>query len=384
MWRQYNLLLRNHSVRVLHIQKVTGIAGSENHLLTLLPSLPDYGYEPTMLVLADRSGRSDPFVAHMQAVGVPTEVIPMRGDLDPLLLHRLVHFIRQGGHHIVHTHLLHADLYGRLAARIAGRKVISTYHCDDPFHLIWGVKQVDRITALMCSQIICISKAVQEFVHKQIGVAVKRLNVVHYGLKPPPLNNSLVNIRANLSIGSADSLVGIVARLTEQKGHSHLLHAIQLLLNSIPSIHLAIVGDGELRSQLEDLSIQLGIKEHVHFLGFRSDVLNLMCEFDILVVPSLFEGFGLVLLEAMAAAKPIVATRVSAIPEIIVDGKTGLLVPPCDPRGLAQAILQLIMNPGLALNLGYCGRKQLEQRFTVQKMVEDTVRVYRTVVPSGN
>src|SRR5262245_34870872 len=127
-------------LKVLHIQKVAGIAGSENHLLTLLPRLREYGYAPTMLVLADRNDRPGPFVECMRATGVPIKVRPIMGDLDLLLLPRLVRFMRQGGYDLVHTHLLHADLYGRLAARMAGVSLVSTYHCDDPLHLIPGVR----------------------------------------------------------------------------------------------------------------------------------------------------------------------------------------------------------------------------------------------------
>jgi glycosyltransferase involved in cell wall biosynthesis len=371
-------------VRVLHIQKVAGLSGSENHLLTLLPALCDYGYESTMLVLADSNDQPGPFVERMQAAGILTKVTPILGDVNPLLLPRLVRLIWQGRYELVHTHLLHADCYGRLAARIAGTKVISTYHCDDPFHLIQGIKQIDRVTASMCSKIICISRAVQDFVHKHIGAPLSHLNVVYYGLEPIPLRNSIIRLRTDLGIGPTDPVVGVVARLTEQKGHSYLLQAMRFLLDEIPSVRLVIVGDGELRPHLESSTAQLGIKEHVDFLGFRSDARDLMREFDVFILPSLFEGFGLVLLEAMAAAKPIVATRVGAIPEIVVDGETGLLVPPRDPIALAQALRHLIMNPGLACDLGRCGRQQLEQRFTVRKMVEDTVRVYQSVMSFNN
>lgn len=370
------------SNRILHIQKVAGIAGSEHHLLTLLPQLKDHGYEAGMLVLADPHDRPGCFVERMQAAGIPTRVIQIAGDFDPLLVPRLVRIIRQGRYDLVHTHLLHADIYGRLAARIARSKVISTYHCDDPFHLIKGIRLVDCITALMCSQIICISKAVREFVHNKLFVPLSRLNIVYYGFDLSSGIGSSTALRESLGIGQDASIIGIVARLTEQKGHIYLLQAMRVILDSISSVHLVIVGDGKLGSDLTNLAFQLGIKDRVHFLGFRADAANLIAEFDIFVLPSLFEGFGLVLLEAMAASKPIVATRISAIPEIVVDGETGLLVPPRDPQALAEAVLKLIANPDLAFNLGRCGRRLLEQRFTVEKMVEDTLRLYRAVIAS--
>jgi glycosyltransferase involved in cell wall biosynthesis len=371
-------------MRILHIQKVAGIAGSENHLLTLLPALRDYGYEPTMLALADPADRPDLFIERMQAAGIATSLMRIRGDLDLLLLPRLVRFIRRGKYSIVHTHLLHADLYGRFAARLARTKVISTYHCDDPFHLIRGVRQADRISALLCSRIICISKAVKAFVHEQMDVPLSRLNVVYYGLEAPVSSYPPTGLRKTLGIKVTDPLVGIVGRLIEQKGHIYMLEAMRLILDSIPAVHLVFVGDGELRRHLEAVSTTLGIKPHVHFLGYRTDVSSLMSEFDIVAVPSLFEGFGLVLLEGMAACKPIVASRVSAIPEILANGEAGLLVPPSDAKALAEAVLRLIKDPGLALSLGQRGARRLEQQFSVRKMIEDTARIYQSILQPAN
>jgi glycosyltransferase involved in cell wall biosynthesis len=368
--------------RILHIQKVAGIAGSENHLLTLLPQLKDYGYETAMLVLADRHDRPSCFIERMQAAGVPTRVLRMAGDFDPLVVPRLVRLIRRGGYDLVHTHLLHADIYGRLAARIAGSKIVSTYHCDDPFHLIRGVKLADRITASMCSQIICISEAVFRFVKENLKISSTPLNVIHYGFKLPDPTEISTDLRFNLGITKDCLIIGVVARLTGQKGHIYLFQALQILSEFRPPIHLVVVGDGELKDNLMTLATQLGIRTRVHFLGFRTDVASLIHAFDIFVLPSLYEGFGLVLLEAMAASKPIVATGVSAIPEIVLDGETGLLVPPRDAESLAQAIMKLVIDPNLASSLGHAGYKRLKEQFTVEKMVKDTVDVYRKIMNS--
>lgn len=369
-------------VHVLHIQKVAGIAGSENHLLTLLPRLREHGYAPAMLVLADRNDRPDTFVERMRESGISTEIMPMISDVAPLLLLRLVRFIRTSSCDLVHTHLLHADLYGRLAGRVAGAKVISTYHCDDPFHLIRGIRHLDRLTALLCSQIICISESVRAFVRNRIGLRADRLSVVSYGLDPDRLCHASENLRRILGLGDSTILVGIVARLTAQKGHIYLLQAMHEVITQIPSCHLVVIGDGEERQRLQALTISLGIKEHVHFLGYRCDASSLIRELNIFALPSLYEGFGLVVLEAMAAAKPIIATLVSAIPELVADGESGVLVPPRDSKALAQGIVRLATEPFFARKLGQEGRARLERLFTVDKMLQGTVQVYRAVIAS--
>ena len=370
--------------KVLHIQKVAGIAGSENHLLTLLPRLREYGYEPTMLVLADRRDRPKRFIERMRAAGVPTSLMLMRGHVDPFLVPRLIRFIKQGRYDIVHTHLLHADLYGRLAAKIVGVKLVSTYHCDDPYHLIPGVKQADQWTGKMCDAVICISNNVRGFVRWKIGLPEGRLHTVYYGLDSVPTKIQRWSLREELGIRESDPLIGIVARLHEQKGHVYLLQAMKLLIESYPATHLVIVGDGPLRSYLEAFTKNLALEEHVHFLGYQQDGAKLMHAFDIFVHPSLYEGFGLAVLEAMMVGKPIVATRVSAIPELVIHGKTGLLVPPRDVGALADAICKLLENPSLAKELGRQARKRAEEHFSVGKMVDSTVRIYHRVLVDGN
>jgi glycosyltransferase involved in cell wall biosynthesis len=367
-------------MKVLHVQKVAKVAGSENHLLTLLPELAAHGVEPAMLVLEDGDCRPEEFIGRMRDAGVRTERLPIRHDADPGLVPRLARFIRRGGYDAVHTHLLHADLYGRVAGRLAGVKVLSSYHCDDPHHLIPGVRQMDAVTARACHRIICISAAVRDFVRDRIGVPGRLLTVVHYGLEPGDHAPPAVTLRAELGIPADAPVVGMVGRLTEQKGHVYLLDAFARLRARHPDAWLVLVGNGELRAPLERQAAELGIAERVRFTGYRTDGAALMRQMDVVTAPSIFEGFGLVLLEGMAAGRPIVASRVSAIPEIVADGETGTLVPPRDPAALANAIGALLADPARADALGAAGRARLAERFTVEKMVRETAGVYRSVV----
>ncbi|MGK7905036.1 MAG: glycosyltransferase family 4 protein [Hormoscilla sp.] len=362
---------------VLHIQKVANIAGSENHLLTLLPRLKESGYEPTMLVLTDRHDHPSSFLNEMQSLGIQTEVMPILGDLNPRLISRLVNFIQQKNYAIVHTHLLHADLYGALAARLAQVQwVISTHHNDDKFRrhipwrwaIAWNMKLMDRV--------ICISENVKQFSQKIEQISSNKITVIPYGLNPDSVKQDRSWLE-KFGWSNDVPVLGIVARLTEQKGHTTLLKAMSEVVRQFPTVQLVIIGDGELRQELQELVNQLSIAQQVYFLGYRENAAGMMAGFDIFVHPSRWEGFGLVFLEAMTASLPIVATQVGSIPEIVRQGETGLLVPVDDPTALAHAICRLLSDRTLARKMGRTGRDRLEKNFTVAAMVERTCRLYK-------
>jgi glycosyltransferase involved in cell wall biosynthesis len=210
-----------------------------------------------------------------------------------------------------------------------------------------------------------------------------RVRRVYHGLEPPvtrAMEREGQRIRAELGIGPDAFLVGNVGRLAPQKGQRHLIRAMPLLLERVPRAHAVIAGGGDLEEFLRDLAEEMGVAEHVHVLGARKDVPELMHAMDVFAMPSIWEGFGLVLLEAMAAGRPIVASRVATIPEVVVDGETGLLVPAGDPLALAEALAQLADQPALATRFGEAGRERLRRQFSIEKMVGDTELLYRELV----
>lgn len=329
-----------------------------------------------MLVLADRNDRPAHFVEYMRAAGVPTTVMPMAADLDPLLLPRLVLFIRQGAYDIVHTHLVHADLYGGLAARLAGVSlVVATRHGDDAFRHRYLYRRLIAWGARYCDQIICISESLRRFCETIEGIPGTKMTVIHYGLLPDAVRCDRT-WRQQFCWGDDMPVLGIVARLTAQKGHTTLLRAMPEVVRQFPTAQLVVVGDGELRPELQRCTNQLGIESHIHFLGYHDNAAAMMSGFDVFVHPSRWEGFGLVFLEAMAAGLPIVATQVGSIPEIVQHGRTGLLVPVDDAQALSQAICTLLADRHLAQNMGQAGRRRLEREFTHTAMVERTCAVY--------
>lgn len=370
--------------RVLHIQKVAGVAGSENHLLALVPALARAGYAPEMMVLASRTDRPEPFVKGMRAAGVPTTVVPLRCDADPLAWAAVTRQMKRQQYDIVHTHLIHGDVYGVTAARMVGvRAVVSTRHNDNDFRKYYAVRLLVRAVTRGCQRVICISDHLGSFVRGAEGVSVDQVRVIRYGLdfgRLPPRGRW----RKGLGIPDDAPLLGIVARLIPQKGHSALLEALPRVAERFPAVRIAVVGDGPLRGELERLAERLGIEARVHFVGHRPNAAEMMSEFDVFVHPSRWEGFGLVFLEAMAAGVPVVATRVSAIPEIVEHGRTGLLVPVDDAAALADAVSRLLADREWARAMGQAGRERVLREFTVEAMVRRTCETYDELLANSS
>ena len=377
--------------KVLHIQKVKGISGSENHLLTLLPALRGFGFEPFMLAIADAEDRPEEFVERVGSLGVAAEVVRMRGDVDPLLVPALARRIRRIAPDLAHTHLFHADLYGALASGIAGTPCISTKHGWNPWRARALFGALDRMAALRQRRIIAISKAIGRWLTCVEGLPVAKMRVVHYALDAERFramggSNAGGDAATDaLFPASSGPVVGCVTRLMEQKGVHVLIEAFAACLKVHPTASLVIAGDGPSRPRLERLARALGIGERVRFLGSVPHVHlgPIYANMDIFAFPSFGEGFGLALLEAMAWGKPIVASRVMAIPEIVLDGETGFLMPPSDPAGLARALLRLLGDEALRLRMGAAGRRRVEEAFTVERMARETASVYEEALAEG-
>lgn len=369
-------------MRVLHVSKVKGIAGSERHLLTLLPGLAQQGVDASMLVLEEPGTPVDDFCEALTGCGILAGRLPIRGHMDPGLPGRLTEYIRAAHPDIVHTHLLHADLYGLPAARRAGvRGAVSSRHNDNPFRRNPVLKLLNQRAMRRADRVIAISGALADFVREVEGIPPGRVVTVRYGLEPlDSLSDVRERARAEWDVPAEAPLVGFFGRLIEQKGVDVLLEAWAQVQADYASARLVIVGDGALRDSLEAQARALGVSDSVRFAGWVADAARLMPACDVIVMPSRWEGFGLVALEAMSAARPVVASRVSALPEIVDDLQTGLLVPPGDPAALAEALGGLLADRAWAAALGRAGRERLVREFSVDKMVQATLDVYRNVV----
>jgi glycosyltransferase involved in cell wall biosynthesis len=187
-------------------------------------------------------------------------------------------------------------------------------------------------------------------------------------------------ILQELGLGTEVLLMVTVGRLTEQKGHRYLIDSATRVVPRLPNAHFLFVGDGELRDSLRAQTETLGVSEHIHFLGIRDAVPDILAAADIFILPSLWEGLSIALLEAMASAKPIVATAVSGTTQVMIPGETGVVVPPGDSRALAEAILQVSSNPEQAQVMGQAARQHVAAHFSAQKQADEHLALYRRLV----
>jgi glycosyltransferase involved in cell wall biosynthesis len=264
--------------------------------------------------------------------------------------------------------------------------LISTRHNDDRFFLNPFVGLAHYVLSGQQDIIIAISNHIAHFTIQRGVRHPSRVRRVYHGLDVPDsrdLERERARVRREIGVPDSAFLVGNVGRLAPQKGQRHLIGAMPLLLARVPDAHAVIAGGGDLEDYLRDLAAEVGVAERVHVLGPRPDVPSLMQALDAFAMPSIWEGFGIVLLEAMAAGLPIVASRVATIPEVVVDGETGLLVPAGDAGALAEALATLADDPQRAQTMGVAGRERLRRYFSIDKMVGDTELLYREVLECG-
>jgi glycosyltransferase involved in cell wall biosynthesis len=370
-------------MRVLHIQKSTGIGGSERHLVQLLRGLKASGMTVRMCVLA--AGKYRRFVHALEEADITTTKIAAGPHVNPVLPFKLIREIREFAPDLVHTHLIHGDLYGQLAAQVAGVPAVSSVHSVHDFYRREPYRSALRAAHRRARRTIAISDHVAQFIREaRIPRLEDAVQVIPHGVDVhgPVSERRRDRSRTALKLGRADIAVGIASRLIPGKGHALLLDAFARAAERDPRLRLLIAGDGPLRSPLEGYAgrrIQAG---RVHFLGFVDDIESFMNACDFLVfptLPELGEGFGLAALEAMAAGRPVVATAVASVPEIVVHEETGLLIEPADPMQLCDGMVTLAENPGLRKRMGMNAAERARDRFSAVRMVEATRAVYEEV-----
>lgn len=373
-------------MRIAHVIKVTRISGAERHLLFLLDGLRQRGLDARLIILVERDEPMREMVAAAKARGIPVQSILIGRDYDLPLLWRLRRALRHIKPDIVHTHLIHADLYGCVSAKLAGvGAVVSSRHLDDAFRYRARWRRVNRRLWRMIDAGIAISAAMKQFALTIEAAPTPKVSVVLYGmdfkwLSDEAIDAARLRLRAELKMAADAQLLGMACRLVEQKGIPYALEAMRRIRSDFPRAHLVIAGDGEQASELRRLASRLGISDRVHWLGWRADAADLMAALDVFLLPSLREGFGLVLLEAMSRRLPIVASHVGAIPEIVIDGETGILVEPRNVDELEKAMTRLLNDRALRKYMGLLGAARLEEHFSVERMVDGTVAVYEQVL----
>ena len=289
---------------------------------------------------------------------------------------------------IIHTHTSKAGLLGRVAARLAGvPAVVHTPHG----HVFYGhfgplaskiYLLVERVMALITDRLIALTQGEKNDYIALSACDPKKIVTIHSGVPVDNYLHATVDVRRkkkSLGLKPEGLVVGTVGWLLPIKGPIYLLRAMAEVWKSYPQASLVYVGKGDLEKELRQEASRMGVPEKVWFLGWRDDIPEIMRILDIFALPSLNEGMGRVLVEAMAAGRPIVASNVGGIPDLVCQGKNGLLVPPADPKALARELLFLIANPDKRREMGDTGRKMAVQ-FGVDSMVQKIDRLYLSLI----
>ena len=298
---------------------------------------------------------------------------------------RLASMLRQGRYDVVHTHLFQADAIGRVAALLAGVPVIVKSLHNMGRWKTRGQVAVDRVLNRWTDGVICCSDYQRETAASQERFDEGRALTIHHGVRlhrfPHRTDRTAA---AALGLRPDRLTVGTVGRTIVEKGHVYLLDAVPHILHRHPDTQFLIVGDGALRAQFEARLAQTPYRDRVCFAGARDDVPEMLALMDVFVFPSLSEGFGIAVIEAMATRLPVVAARIRPLSEIVVDGVTGLLVPPKDSTGIAAAVIRLLDDSSLRAAMGTAGRQRVEERFTDVHMVRATEDLYCKLVRAAH
>jgi glycosyltransferase involved in cell wall biosynthesis len=364
-------------LKVIHIIGGGEFGGAEKHILNLAGAVDRQAVELTVCCLF-----SAPFVEIASRAGIKTLALPMRNKADLGMIRKLAGLIQKGEFDLVHTHGVRANLLGRLAARQAGgKKVITTVHSllerDYQDVISRSANNLaERSTRFLTNHFIAVSQGLKDRLVAG-GIPEGRITVIYNGI-------SVEEIRRSAGAGSAGkkestALIGIVARLHAVKGHRYFLEAARKVLLLKPEARFLIVGEGPYRPVLEKLARSLGIADRVAFTGFVEEIYALMAALDLLVISSLWEGFGLTAAEAMVLGVPVVAACVGGLPEVVRHGETGLLVPPADAPALAGGILWMLEHPREAREMAEKGGEVVRQKFTAGEMARRTAELYRRV-----
>jgi glycosyltransferase involved in cell wall biosynthesis len=356
-------------MNILHVQKVAGISGSEAHLLQLLPDLKRRGWDIHFLMLHEQEPGAWEFARELEGGGVPVDSIPMHADVDPGTFLRVLAYLLNHRPTILHTHLVHADAYGQTAGMLAGVPVrLSTKHGFNEFREGRLFALGDRTIGALAHRQIAISRGLARYLAETEGFLEPEFEIVHYGIaagsEPEPYAGDELRFLC-------------VGRLIPIKGHVVLLRAFRRVLDELPEARLDIAGRGPLEHGLKDLSRELGLNDSVRFLGHVTPIQTAVEQSFAVVVPSLGEGFGMVALEAMERARPVIAAAIGGLEDLVREGETGLLVPAGEAEPLAEAMLALARDPAQAASMGREARRRALERFPENRCTERTEEVYR-------
>lgn len=370
--------MRRRRLSVLHFSNELVRGGAEEHILTLLRGL-DRQYFDLCLVCT-------PEVAKKLRPDLPTDVelVPLRLSKPTQLgsAFRLARVLQERRVDILHSHLFYGSLFASPIGWLCRVPVIvETPHVREHWRQGWLKSRfvADRLAGRFVDYYIAVSEANGRYLVQRKGLPAQKVIVIRNGCdigRFDPGRPAPPSLKKSLGFDDSDPVMMVLGRLEPQKGHRVLLDALSAVRREHPRVRLVCVGEGDRREHLENQACALGLEDSVRFVGYQTNVADWLALADLTVLPSFYEGLPLVAIESLAAGRPVVATAVDGTPEVVVDGKTGLTVPPGDVARLADAICRLLREPELRRSLGRAGRDWVSGHFSQQQQLRQTQEFY--------
>jgi len=363
---------------ILYLTLNSSIGGTEIMILTLSKNLNREKYNPVICSLVG----DGTLIREASNCGITAYDLKMRGPFDVTIIFKLLRLINKERIHIMHTYLYHTNILGRVMGWVTRVPVIiSTQRSTDPWRK-WYHRALDRITARLCDVIISNSIAGKERLIKKEKIKEDKIIIINNGIeKAFPCDMPMLHrLKEQCGILADSPVIGTVSNLKPAKGLRYLLQAFKYISEKNNKAKLVIVGYGELYNELEQYAEDLGVLHNVRFTGFQSNAIDYISFFDVFVISSLWEGTPVSLLEAMSLGKPVVATDVGGVAEVVKSGEDGVLVKPRNARLLADTIIEIMSNKTMRKELGENAARKIEQKFNTVDMVKNTEVLYESII----
>lgn len=359
-------------IKILYIITGLAIGGAETLLLSIIQKLNKEIFTITIISLY----KDDAFFPEFKKTGASVYCLNYSKKWNFFIIFHLIQIIKKEKPDIIHTHLPHGTIWGRIAAFFTKVKCIFTTEHNMS---VWKKKHLFfyflyKITYRINTRIIAVSQAIKNKMITEFSIPEDKIVVIHNGIDIMKLR--VKHERPNDLVAISHPIICTIGRLHRSKGHRYLIKAFNDVVNEFPSANLLIVGDGDQRKYLENIVTENGLCNSVHLVGTRTNISAILQLTDIYVFPSLEEGLGISLIEACAVGKPCIASNVGGIPEVIVSGESGFLVPPADSSALASKIILLLKDNVRAKNLARCALKVVKDKFNIDDKVKNLEELY--------
>jgi len=365
-------------IKILQLSSNIGFFGAENVIVEIAKGLSCYNYQPIIGVFFNSQNPHDELIKVAQQYKINTQTFNCNGRFDIKTIFAIRKYVRTQNIEIIHSHGYKTNIYGLLATRFMNLPLVSTCHPWIETSLLMKIyAAIDKLCLTQFDKVVAISDHIEKKL-LSYGISKDRISIISNGVDINRFHKNFDRnrIAREMKLDPDSIIIGTIGRLSEEKGHIYLIEAIKRVREVNSNIILIFVGDGQLREMLQNKTAELGLQKHVRFLGIQRDIPKILSLIDIFVLPSLSEGVPMVILEAMAAKKPIIATNVGAIPNILSHNETGIIVTPRDHNGIANAILALLKDPDKLADLGHKAYLKVNNKYSSKIMVKKYIEIY--------